>query len=86
MARLNYYCRRRAKPTLKIRSSPREYRSERLELKRSLRILDDPHHCGGVRSGFEGLAKFFVVQKFCDVGQRVKMFLELALGHEEQHD
>ena len=60
--------------------------ADRRQLKRPLGILDDAHHRGGVGSGFEGLAKIFVVQKFCDIGEGVEVFLELALGNEEKHD
>ena len=40
----------------------------------------------GVGGLFEFLAKFLDVKKLGDVGQGVKMFLELALRHQEKHD
>ena len=49
-------------------------------------IADDLQHFIRVRSLFEGLAKFCPVQQLGDIGQGVKMFLELALRHQEQHD
>src|SRR6266850_5493318 len=49
-------------------------------------IADDLQHFIPIRRLFEGLAKFRLVQELGNISQRVKMFLELALGNQEQHD
>ena len=49
-------------------------------------FADDVEHGVGVGGFFEGLAEFGPVQQFRDVGERVEMFLKLALRHEEEHD
>ena len=49
-------------------------------------FFDDAEHRFGIRSFLKGLTKFFFVKQLGDVGQRVKMFLKLALGHEKKHD
>ena len=47
---------------------------------------DDVKHRLGVRRLFERLSEIGLVEKFGDVGQRVKVLLKLALRHQEQHD
>ena len=49
-------------------------------------LADDLEHGLGVGGVFERLAEFSLVQKLGDVGERVEVFLKLALGNEEKHD
>ena len=49
-------------------------------------LLDDREHGFAVGRLFQGLAKIGAVEEFGDVGERVEVFLELALRHEEEHD
>ncbi len=48
--------------------------------------LDDGVHGGGIGGVFQGLAQFFTVEEFGDIGEGMEVFLELALGDEEEHD
>ncbi len=64
--------------------------SGREELRRGLfgsRVsFDDLEHVLGAGRLFEGLSQIPVMEKLGDVGEGVKVFLKLALGHQEKHD
>ena len=46
---------------------------------------DDLEHRVGVRSLFEGLTEICFVEQLGDIGQRVQVFLKLALRYKEEH-
>jgi len=48
--------------------------------------LDDLIHVGRIWRGFQGLTEFLFMEELRDLGERVKMFLELALRNQEEHD
>ena len=48
-------------------------------------ITDDVEHRFGIRGLLEGLSKFGLMEELGNIRQRMKMFLKLALGHEEKH-
>src|SRR6266446_4320020 len=48
--------------------------------------LDDQEHRIGIGSLLQRLTKFGLVEEFRNVGQSMKMLLELALRHQKEHD
>ncbi len=48
--------------------------------------FDDFDHGLGVRSLLERLAEFFIMEQLGNIGQGVKVLLELPLGDQKKHD
>ena len=49
-------------------------------------FANDGQHAVGIGGFFQGFAEIGFVEQFGTVGERVEVFLELALRDEEQHD
>ena len=49
-------------------------------------LANDLEHGFGIGGLFEGGAEFGFVQEFCDVRERVQVFLKLTLRDEKEHD